>query len=60
MTTKAIFMTYPQGNRAPVTGEYELVEKNGARTGIVRRFVRGEPLNSVADPSQKYALLDNK
>ena len=60
MTTKTIFRTYAQGDRAPVTGEYELVEKNGTHTGIIRRFVRGEPLIRVAESSQRYILLDNR
>lgn len=60
MATQTIFRTYTQGQRAPLTGTYEVVQADGRRTGVTRRFVRGEPLLRTPDPSQRYILVDTK
>lgn len=50
--------TYKPGERAPRSGQYEIVGPRGGRTGVERTVVDGEPLPPVLQPGQRYILVD--
>lgn len=52
---------YRPGQKAPVSGQYEIVERRGGRTGKERtvvKMVKGKPLPPVPEKGQKYRLVD--
>lgn len=49
---------YRPGQEAPISGQYEIVDANGRRTGRERTVVRGEPLPPTPSRGQKYCLAD--
>ena len=50
--------TYKPGERAPQSGQYEIVGPRGGRTGIERTVVDGEPLPPTLQQGQRYILVD--
>ena len=46
------------GQKAPRSGQYEMVGPRGGRTGIERTVVKNEPLPPTQDSGQKYILTD--
>lgn len=46
------------GNRAPASGQYEIVGPRGGRTGEERTVVRGETLPPTPKPNQTYQIID--
>jgi hypothetical protein len=50
--------TYKPGERAPRSGQYEIVGPRGGKTGIERTVVSGEPLPPTLQPGQQYVLVD--
>jgi len=49
---------YHPGQAAPVSGQYEIVDPNGRRTGVERTIVRGEPFPPTPRGGQGYVLVD--
>lgn len=49
---------YWPGQKAPVSGQYEIVERRGGRTGKERTVVKGEPLPPTPSGGQKYRLVE--
>ncbi|MCX6984249.1 MAG: hypothetical protein NT118_05780 [Lentisphaerae bacterium] len=46
------------GQSAPTSGQYGIIGPRGAKTGIERTVVKGEPLPPVMKPGQTYKLVD--
>jgi hypothetical protein len=47
------------GNKAPISGQYEIVGPRGGDAGGKERTVtKGEPLPPTREPGQKYRLSD--
>jgi hypothetical protein len=46
------------GTKAPVSGQYEMVGRNGGRTGVERTVVKNEPLPPTLAPKQAFILVD--
>jgi hypothetical protein len=46
------------GEKAPASGQYEIVGPRGGRTGEERTAVKGEPLPPTPDPGQGYRIAD--
>lgn len=46
------------GQRAPRSGQYEIVGPRGGRTGEERTVTRREPLPPTPKPGQRYILTD--
>jgi hypothetical protein len=46
------------GEKAPASGQYEIVGPRGGRTGEERTVVRGEPLPPTPEPGQRYRIVD--
>lgn len=46
------------GERAPRSGQYEMVGPRGGRLNEERTVVRGEPLPPTRKPGQAYVLAD--
>ncbi len=46
------------GQRAPASGQYEIVGPRGGRTGEERTVVRGEPMPPTPGAGQRYRLAD--
>ena len=46
------------GQKAPVSGQYEMIGQRGGKTGIERTVVKGEPLPPTRETGQKYRLVD--
>ena len=49
---------YRPGEKAPASGQYEIVGPRGGRTGEERTVVRGEPLPPTPQPGQGYRIAD--
>ncbi|MCY3542151.1 MAG: hypothetical protein OXH31_09650 [Gammaproteobacteria bacterium] len=49
---------YKPGQRAPRSGQYEIVRKSGGGTGRERTVVRDKPFPPTEKPGQKYKLVD--
>lgn len=49
---------FKPGDRAPVSGQYEILGPRGGRTGKERTVVRGEPLPPTPQPGQGYRIAD--
>jgi hypothetical protein len=50
--------TYKPGEKAPRSGQYEIVGPRGGRTGDERTVVRREPLPPTPEKGQKYIIVD--
>jgi hypothetical protein len=46
------------GQRAPQSGQYEIIGPRGGRTGAERTVVQGEPLPPTPRPQQQYIIVD--
>ena len=49
---------YKSGQRATVSGQYEIVRKDGTRTGKERTVVKGEPFPPTPGRGLAYVLVD--
>lgn len=49
---------YNPGERAPHSGQYEIVGPRGGRTGVERTVTKGEPLPPPQEAGQKFILVD--
>ncbi|MDL5350550.1 YjzC family protein [Microbacterium sp. zg-YB36] len=50
--------TFSPGDRAPRSGQYEIVGPRGGRTGSERTVTRGEPLPPTPKPGMGFILSD--
>lgn len=46
------------GQKAPASGQYEIIGRRGGRTGKERTVVWGEPLPPTLKPDQRCHLVD--
>lgn len=46
------------GQKAPQSGQYEILGPRGARSGNERTVTRGEPLPPTPQGGQRYTLVD--
>ena len=46
------------GQKAPASGQYEIVGPRGGATGQERTVVKGEPLPPTPKSSQGYVIVD--
>ncbi len=46
------------GEKAPASGQYEILGPRGGKTGEERTVVRNEPLPPTPEPGQKYRMAD--
>ena len=46
------------GQKAPVSGQYEMQVPRGGKTGIERTVVKNEPLPPTLQAGQSYILVD--
>ncbi|WP_363322333.1 YjzC family protein [uncultured Pseudoteredinibacter sp.] len=49
---------YKPGQKAPKSGQYEIVGPRGGQTGIERTITKGEPMPPTRSPGQMYKLSD--
>ena len=49
---------YRPGQKAPRSGQYEIVGQRGGQTGKERTVTRGEPLPPTLKKGQAYILVD--
>lgn len=50
--------TFKPGEKAPASGQYEIVGPRGGRTGQERTAVRGKPLPPPPKSGQEYRIAD--
>lgn len=50
--------SYKPGQKAPKSGQYEIVGPRGGETGKERTIVRGEPMPPTPQRGQKYIIVD--
>lgn len=50
--------SYRPGEKAPRSGQYEIVGPRGGRTGAERTVTQGEPLPPTPAPGRTYTLVD--
>jgi hypothetical protein len=50
--------TFKSGDKAPFSGQYEMVGPTGRRTGVERTVIAGEPLPPVKTAGQEWILAD--
>ena len=50
--------TYRPGEKAPASGQYEIVGPRGGKTGEERTVVRGEPMPPTPSKRQQYKIVD--
>lgn len=50
--------TYKPGEKAPRSGQYEIVGPRGGGTNQERTVTRGEPLPPPPESGQQYKLVD--
>jgi len=46
------------GQRAPRSGQYEIVGPRGGSTGEERTVTKGEPLPPTPKPGQRFTMVD--
>jgi hypothetical protein len=46
------------GQKAPASGQYGIVNRNGNKTGQERTVTRGEPLPPTPKSGQTYVIVD--
>jgi hypothetical protein len=49
---------YKPGQKAPDSGQYEIIGPKGGRTGNERTVTKGEPLPPTPDKGQTYIMVD--
>ena len=49
---------FKSGEKATISGQYELVGPRGGRTGVERTVVAGEPLPPANAEGQEWILVD--
>lgn len=49
---------YSPGEKAPRSGQYEIVGPRGGRTGVERTVTKDEPLPPPQKAGQKFILVD--
>ncbi|MFA5228596.1 MAG: YjzC family protein [Candidatus Paceibacterota bacterium] len=49
---------YTPGEKAPNSGQYEIIGTRGGRTGTERTVVKGEPLPPTKKSGETYILVD--
>ena len=49
---------FKPGEKAPASGQYEIIGSRGGETGEERTVVRGEPLPPTPGPGQSYRIVD--
>ena len=49
---------YKPGEKAPRSGQYEIIGPRGGRTGKERTIVRREPMPPTPKKGQKYVIVD--
>lgn len=50
--------TFKPGQKAPTSGQYEMLGLKGGKTGVERTVVKNEPLPPTLQPGQSYVLVD--
>lgn len=50
--------TFKPGEKAPNSGQYEIVGPRGGRTGKERTVTKNEPMPPTEKPGQSYVLVD--
>lgn len=50
--------TFRPGEKAPRSGQYEIIGPRGGETGEERTVTRGEPLPPTPKPGEAYKLVD--
>ena len=50
--------TYKPGEKAPLSGQYEIIGPRGGSTGIERTVTKGEPLPPPLKSGQQYKMND--
>ena len=51
-------MSLKPGEKAPKSGQYEIVGPRGGSTGKERTVTKGEPMPPTPKPGQGYTLVD--
>lgn len=46
------------GQKAPISGQYEMLGPRGGKTGVERTVVKNEPLPPTLEAGQTYVLVD--
>jgi hypothetical protein len=49
---------YKPGEKAPYSGQYEIIGPRGGETGEERTVTKGEPFPPTEKPGQKFVLVD--
>ena len=49
---------YKPGERATISGQYEIIGSRGRKTGMERTVTQGEPFPPTRAKGQKYVLVD--
>ena len=47
-----------QGQKAPISGQYEMLGPRGGKTGVERTVVKNEQLPPTIEAGQTYVLVD--
>lgn len=50
--------TFKPGEKAPRSGQYEILGPRGGKTGKERTVVKKEPLPPTPEKGQKYHMVD--
>lgn len=50
--------TYKPGQKAPRSGQYEIIGPRGRRTGVERTVVKDEPFPPTPKPGHDYEIVD--
>ncbi len=51
-------MALKPGEKAPKSGQYEIVGPRGGKTGNERTVVKNEPMPPTPEKGQKYQIVD--
>ena len=52
------FRALKPGEKAPKSGQYEIVGPRGGKTGNERTVVKNEPMPPTPEKGQKYQIVD--
>jgi hypothetical protein len=50
--------TYKPGQKAPRSGQYEIIGPRGGKSGKERTIVKGEPMPPTPKKDQEYVITD--